>query len=59
MHACECKLVFNFCESNRDESKDVSSRQKKAKRKVIAEAIATTAETEDKKKKQVTELQAV
>uniref|UniRef100_A0A7N2KY20 Uncharacterized protein n=1 Tax=Quercus lobata TaxID=97700 RepID=A0A7N2KY20_QUELO len=44
---------------NRDESKEVSSKQKKAKRKVTAEATATTAETQDKKKKQVTELQAI
>ena len=59
VHSCECKFVFNFCGSNRDEYKEVSSKQKKAKRKVTAEATATTAETEDKKKKQVTELQAV
>uniref|UniRef100_A0A7N2LHX6 Nudix hydrolase domain-containing protein n=1 Tax=Quercus lobata TaxID=97700 RepID=A0A7N2LHX6_QUELO len=52
VHACEFKFVFNFCESNRDESKEVSSKQKKVKRKVTAEATATTAETEDKKKKQ-------
>ena len=54
------------CESNGVESKKISFEQKKVKKKVTAEAIdttaettAATAETEDKKKKDVTKLQTV